>query len=187
MTEPPWERVFICNSVHKSQRIDAVNNGGRAAHCQSHPIIPARSCYPPPPPPRRIRLRPHTCVRFYTPPLTSSHFSLYFQATRSRPACRRAASAGALAPPCARAVTTSWTVEGKDSPPFQPTCQRAWPRCKHRACGTKNSSGYHFGLINQDLGTIVVISLPPCCNRATVCTLCLTNIPLNDLIHMQSL
>lgn len=40
--------VFICNSVHKSQRIDAVNSGGRAAHCQSHPIIPAQSCAPSP-------------------------------------------------------------------------------------------------------------------------------------------
>lgn len=48
MSEPPWERVFICNSVHKSQRIDAVNSGGRAAHCQSHPIIPAQCCAPSP-------------------------------------------------------------------------------------------------------------------------------------------
>lgn len=59
-------------------------------------------------------------------------FCVSSQATRSPLACRRAASAEAPAPPCARAVTTSWTAEGKDLPPFQPTCQTAWLRCKHR-------------------------------------------------------
>lgn len=140
MSEPPWECVFICNSVHKSQRIDAVNSGGRAAHCQSHPIIPAQSCALSP---DQIPLRLRTCGSFCVPLLMFSRFSLYFQATRRRPACRRAASAEALAPPCARAATTSWTAEGKDSRPFQPTCPRAWLRCKHRVSSVA-SGGYHL-------------------------------------------
>lgn len=53
MSKHPWECVFICNSVYKSQRLDAVNSSGRAPHefesCsmsahkssgkQSHPVI----------------------------------------------------------------------------------------------------------------------------------------------------
>lgn len=121
MSEPPWEQALICNSVHKSRRIDAVNRGGRAASCQSHPIILLR-----------VLLHSHTCVSLTFPFWYLAVFLSSFQATRSPPACRRAAWAEALAPPCARAVTTSWTAEGKDLLPFQPTCQRAWLRCKHR-------------------------------------------------------
>lgn len=83
--------------------------------------------------PHQIHWRSRTCVSFYIPLLIfpPPPLSLYFQATRSPSPRRRAASVGALAPPCARAATTSWTAEGRDSRPFQPTCQRAWLRCKH--------------------------------------------------------
>lgn len=61
-------------------------------------------------------------------------FSLFYfshQATRILLARSCAASEEALALPRAPAVITLWIVEGKGSPPFQPTCQRAWLRCKH--------------------------------------------------------
>lgn len=111
------ERSFTIQFINHSGLM--LLTGGRAAPCQSS-HNPAQS---------------HAALThlydFDISLLIFGRFSFSFQATRSPPACRRAASAGALAPPCARAATTSWTAEGKDLPPFQPTCQRAWLRCKH--------------------------------------------------------
>lgn len=138
----------VQSSVHKSRRIDGVDGGGGAAPCQSHPTIP------------------HAPVRVSHPRFSFLPSFVSPQATRSRRACRRAASAEAPAPPCARAATTSWTAGGKGSPPSQPTCQRAWPRCKFSAAARPRKEnrrrvvncsiakalwGFLCGFINQDL------------------------------------
>lgn len=77
MSKHPWECVLICNSVYKSERLDAVNSSGRAPHefesCsmsahkssgkQSHPVIllrvPLLSLKT-----NQIHLCSHTCRSF---------------------------------------------------------------------------------------------------------------------------
>lgn len=60
--------------------------------------------------------------------------SLDLQDIRSPPVCSRAALVEALVPPCAPAVTTSWTAEEKDWLPSQPTYLTAWLKCEHTSC-----------------------------------------------------
>lgn len=161
MSQHPWECVFICNSVYKAQRVDDMNSSKRvwaphecrscsmSAHKssskQSHPVILLRVVL--------LSLKPTISTCAHTPVWAAYssflnhifllfHFSCSFffllsvslQVTRTLPALSRAASAEALALPCVPAVTTSWIVEGKVSPPSQPTCLTPWLRCKHNTC-----------------------------------------------------
>lgn len=157
--------VFICNSLYQAERVDdmtveefELHLSARASPCHStNPSASSLSLYPPfrvlllSGKPTTSELPSHTCSSCRLFHVNSNQLFFYFslQVTRSLTACSRAAQAEALAPPCVPAATTLWTVEGKVSPPSQPTCLTAWPRCKHGTCLIRSDERCFQGQFNQ--------------------------------------